>query len=877
MKKSLIKFFTPLLLIGFVGCDFEIPQTIKVKTKASYNFSLGDIEKDFGDQYSVKNFVSGSDSSSNAGVEIYDYNPDGKSDDVQQFLISKPVAKIPLDFGDYLKDSDLNSSLEAMEVKQKIEVPNAIDQTQNEELDLTSINSAINKGVLFYSKIVSGKAAISFAGDSEGVSFNKISYTTGTMVISETIPGHIPDGTSVTLTFTDGSSSSGSFANGSASLSLDGKTIEASGMKIEFSGAVGEHYKGEVTADSKIKIAENVTVDKTNPNAPAMDMAVTPVVVPNSSNGSYKSATVKTGELDVGMTLDSSWSGVDLSYKIKTSGGLDIPYDNVPGTPASPKQIDLADKTITPVDIKVEPAVDINLKNATINFEKKPVIKIDTKVQEFSSLTATLGSTAKQEINEEQKLSTAMTNYIIGMSFEECGLEIDYKNTLPVGNDLTLVTNSEFFGFTDKTAKLTANPAAQTSNTTLTTKNRKIKLGNDKTKTGADKEFNSVDLKASIVLPGAADAKSQDFTLTNVAPGESYEIDIAIKPLVKWTDITIRTNDPKEDTLPTSLNLTSLLDSFVSSSTLGKASSIVLSRLPIYLYFSAPKVGTLKDVKFRGKMEAGYGVQKEVEDGISKVAITQFVDDLDKVEILDGKTNDVMEIQPVPDLKATGDGELKLTTINLDSSAVPCSASADLAPLSQLAGVPEGSGLSIGYSLALTNSSGETAITVQASDLDGSTVREITVYSIIVLPLELKTAKQVDMDLFEMMGRSSDEDLFGRTGSSSNESIEEFMGILKSAKINYKFNKAPFIATKPVIFKINLGEEDMEFELGEGSVGLDRDLIQSIMATEKFVPNLNLHLEKDTKFSLPREMAINVHVTLSLETDGEVTIFGGDK
>ena len=100
MKKTniLLAFTAGLGLFSlFSSCDFELPSSVSVKTDATYNFSIGDIEHDFNDSFDKDTLFAGLETDYN---KIYDYFPGKKEEKLQQFLLTLDIPAIHLPIPD---------------------------------------------------------------------------------------------------------------------------------------------------------------------------------------------------------------------------------------------------------------------------------------------------------------------------------------------------------------------------------------------------------------------------------------------------------------------------------------------------------------------------------------------------------------------------------------------------------------------------------------------------------------------------------------------------------------------------------------------------------------------------------------------------------
>ena len=91
MKKTNIIFSFAVglgLFFLFSSCDLSIPESVSVKTEATYNFSIGDIEQDFNSSFDKSSLFSGLETEKN---KVYDYFPGQKNERLQEFLMTVKI------------------------------------------------------------------------------------------------------------------------------------------------------------------------------------------------------------------------------------------------------------------------------------------------------------------------------------------------------------------------------------------------------------------------------------------------------------------------------------------------------------------------------------------------------------------------------------------------------------------------------------------------------------------------------------------------------------------------------------------------------------------------------------------------------------------
>ena len=229
-----------LVIFAFVGCSLELPQSISVKTKAEYNFSIGKISAAFSDFFSVNEITKTfnenkiGDTEFSQRIKIYDYNPEKKSDKKQQFLIEVPVANVPIDFSEYYAETTLADSIKETSFSTEIAIPKLDMETSTQE-SLLSVQSAVNSSVSFSGK-TSSNVSINFDD------FSYVDYSYGTFCIN--LQGeNASDVNSVTLYDADGNlvGYSENFSN-SLFIDLTNVRISSKGMRLCFSGASGVEF-----------------------------------------------------------------------------------------------------------------------------------------------------------------------------------------------------------------------------------------------------------------------------------------------------------------------------------------------------------------------------------------------------------------------------------------------------------------------------------------------------------------------------------------------------------------------------------------------------------------------------------------------------------
>ena len=171
--KKIVKAVSVTALVALASaCTWKIPETVSVRTKAEYNFALGDVKKSLSDIMSAKKImeeinknIGSSDSSSESGssesgssgssgaeesqikVNIYDYDPEDDPNEAKRFLADLAVKKIELDIGEMLPEnmdfeSALGDKLECPVDIPEVEIPDLNEYLKKDmEIDLPDFSS----------------------------------------------------------------------------------------------------------------------------------------------------------------------------------------------------------------------------------------------------------------------------------------------------------------------------------------------------------------------------------------------------------------------------------------------------------------------------------------------------------------------------------------------------------------------------------------------------------------------------------------------------------------------------------------------------------------------------------------------------------------
>lgn len=846
MKKTVkCLFASAALFILLTGCvqfqNMTVPKKVQVKTTAEYNFTIAEFEKDFSDKLSAATIQS----SIGENFEFYDYNPGGNQE-VQQYLLRMPLEEVPLDFGSYMESIDIGKNLDAMNFEQDIPIPN-LQLNAEQEIDLEILNTMMIGLLAVKGNIGTDPQKVNFEG------FSTVSISSGKLTINTTsAKGTVKLYSASGLTQAGCSSATpiatGTLKSGKVVFDLSGKTLYANETYIDFvDDNTNQEFVGTLNKTAKISKVTGLTQgDKT--------ITLDQVSFKGAGESSPVKECVFSDESNLSLNITTpNWDGVTITKNIKLSGGLELTF-------SGSETESLMGKKYTNQDIILEPELTLKFTDATIDFTSEPKFKLSSDIKGFKSVTVKLPEGVKTSFDVKQELPSSAATMVKEIVWNAgSGIEVEYSNTLPAGNDMEMTSSSEFIGLASST---------KTIETTSGSEKKKIEFHSAAEKTVTISETPKVDFSASLTLPGF-NSTENTITISNVVPGESYKIAMKITPVFNWKSITIDTTALNEKGVSEKMavdfnpkTLLSSLDSMLDSSGNSKISDkIDLSKLELKLFCERPDYESFKNVQFEGKISLG-GTSDEGKNLNNPTYI------------LGTETEDhqlIFNNEPVLEKDSKG-------TVISDLSKVSC-VGTDLA--TTINNISESEKLGLNYSLKLTGTDGKTYLKLTKKDLNNSSNTSLKITAMIILPLELKVTDNYTVDVMKMAGKSfdpnnsSEADLLGRTDfSSSGGTMEKLMNIIENVSVTYAPSKKPIIGNAEI--KIDLDGTGTKFE--EKSISINGGIYTEkpkMIVENPVKPSVNVVL-KQGELKIPREMSFKTRLDLQIKTNGEPLEFGGN-
>lgn len=869
MKKRFVIFSLSVCLVSLVGCKWNVPQKVTVKSDATYNFTIGKVSKNLSDSVDLSKTLSDSLSTNNA--KIYDYYPNERESAVQKYLMEMPIKDIELDFGKYFEGLDVADNIAGLSHSETFTVPDVNGQTATSKVDLTGLQTIVNNTLAAI--LSTGSASVTIEGSTAGLS--SVTYGNGAVLTFVIGPSQYER----EITFKGVSKK---FIGSSVTLDIPANTtIEATdriSLKDSEGNTIGSGNNGVSISGNPTKVT-GMQYGKLIPiRFPECNVSV--------GSETFKSATIGEGTMQLSFEGVNDWRGVKVGYTIKASGGItDSDGKSVlieePGldiTTTTPDPVSLNNDKLLPEDITIEPEniyLDLSAGGAKITFaadNPSITIKAGFNITKLDSMQVYYDG--KVTVSKSESLSDDITSMVKKIKLKASGLKGTYTNTLPAENTITLKAKSGFLKIensgNEKVFPLEANKT-----------DKSIEILGEEYEVEISKDpATEVDFNAEIVLPGyqenEGDPKGPYIELNGIEPGKTYTIGFDLKPVVDWEQITIDVSDySQRDSINTGINLTSLFSGFESALGSGIGGKLKLKSLPVYLYCSKPSAGDFSNVKFNGQIKMYYqyddtnGEKKAIPNGETYL-------------LGNSSASAEMKLVSVPELeKVVIDEEKGTYFVKTDIAAFPSSVEIDIKDLISAnfdkVTYPNAS-LAVDYDLKLGGKDG--VLEISKSQLEGDKTSAIKITALIVLPLQFVTTDEISLDIMKMMGKDGTSDLFGRSEAMDTTTIDKYLGAISSVSLNYKCDELPFYAIKPLALKVSLSGDESKaktYTIGADKIELNYNEIESMLTTYPLTPSVVFCIPATT-FSIPREVAISTALGLYIKTDGTVSFdFGGNK
>ena len=181
-------------------------------------------------------------------------------------------------------------------------------------------------------------------------------------------------------------------------------------------------------------------------------------------------------------------------------------------------------------NLKLSSQPIIYIEKGDLYFDEQPEIEATMQIDKIESVSILLQDDVTTSFNQEEPfISENSTTMLKEICFTKSGLNISFKNTLPEGNDISILAKSNFLKI-DGTEKITSENKGSVQ---IVSEEENIQTINQDT---------TIDFSAQVILPGCTSPEERIITVRNVLPGKEYELLVDIEQIIEWEYVKVDTS-----------------------------------------------------------------------------------------------------------------------------------------------------------------------------------------------------------------------------------------------------------------------------------------------------------------------------------------------
>lgn len=919
---------------GFVNDikDMKKPETVKIKSSgAKYSLPLGQVD------FEINKYLNATELSENissSDVEVYDYNCRGQ-DSVQEFLFNFPLTSIPLDFGEFLEDLNIEQTL-GDGLSQEFSVPGKFDFSTT--VDLPDINKLIVSSFvqepvgLYVTEPGYGKTKsssdydwdpLSIEVDFTSPSFKTVEFSTGNLLITffnTDLSASASFSLNVIPVLYDSEKNEVARSYSPvdvAQCKTDGITVplDISGAKIEptmylvFEGSLENGtedkniiYTVLVTMDTESKVSkvsglnmDTTVIESLQPGSASIP--ITTSIDMSSLSKFLISAKVSDGSLNYYAEVPSGWHGISCNTNLTISGGISASNSEFMNASESSKAnyivnktLDLAEKDISPTDINIDGTMYLSFVDASFEFSDSDPTTLTlvgeallTKLVTVYLDIAKLIDMSEFGQTVEVPFGDSVEQYIDTITFTKLAVNATPETNLDA--NITLVAN-----LTSTAMNLTAGDGLEDEYAFVDASDDSLFLETDDEWTCDIKPGVTPSLDFNFNM----DIKGSDGTIvymTSMDTSTTYYIKSSVAFDFDWEKVVLNSaNTENEGSFDASLNLKSTLNSFFEEDNNEILDNVQFDDISGYIFVTRPTFTAtdevtedpLKDLNsFTGNVRAIYDdttvylIGTEDTDKTMELVQTKtdFTSLADENGTIDDKANPLFPTQA--QINQISEGTLTLADLPESYNFSDMVSSSALSEIFN----SYSESCSMAYKIKLNSSSDEkltlTKAAVESLKTDGKCTIELSICMRIPMALSITNNINIE-DVLALGGQAIEDDMFNRDSVDDTSNITKYSDLVKSITCTY-FIKSTTGLTMQAGFVDDATGINKTIEIGstedEHAFGLSSSEIDTILSTYPFTPKIPLRIG-ESKVQIPRNSYLRFMAYITVETGGEYTVYG---
>ena len=160
---------------------------------------------------------------------------------------------------------------------------------------------------------------------------------------------------------------------------------------------------------------------------------------------------------------------------------------------------------------------------------------------------------------------------------------------------------------------------------------------------------------------------------------------------------------------------------------------------------------------------------------------------------------------------------------------------------------------------------------------DGKPIGTLALTAFMVIPFKFDISGVIDISLIDLAKDDSDKsnaDIFNRDKATDTKEIQKYLDVIEAVEINYKTSKNPIVTDSNTryVIKSELPYIRRELDINADTEKITNEELMDMLSVYPFDPALNLNIPSGAILSVPRNLGLEMNMSVSLYTNGIIKL-----
>lgn len=153
----------------------------------------------------------------------------------------------------------------------------------------------------------------------------------------------------------------------------------------------------------------------------------------------------------------------------------------------------------------------------------------------------------------------------------------------------------------------------------------------------------------------------------------------------------------------------------------------------------------------------------------------------------------------------------------------------------------------------------------------------LAISAFLVIPFKFDISGVIDISLIDLAKDDSDKsnaDIFNRDKATDTKEIQKYLDVIEAVEINYKTSKNPIVTDSNTryVIKSELPYIRRELDINADTEKITNEELMDMLSVYPFDPALNLNIPSGAILSVPRNLGLEMNMSVSLYTNGIIKL-----